>query len=130
MTKEKKDSYQLMDNMKKEVIQVINDKKDAIFDAQSEVIKALENQIMDKYSDTEFVLMKRYDLRNLMDDIDSVKGYTQQVEDEASNCTYNIEEVQSQSDYATSELSSVYDKLEEFSRVHEEVETEKGELNE
>ena len=130
MTKEKKDSYQLMDNMKKEVIQVINDKKDAIFDAQSEVIKALENQIMDKYSDTEFVLMKRYDLRNLMDDIDSVKGYTQQVEDEASNCTYNIEEVQSQSDYATSELSSVYDKLEEFSRVHEEAETEKGELNE
>ena len=124
MTKEKKDSYQLMDNMKKEVIQVINDKKDAIFDAQSEVIKALENQIMDKYSDTEFVLMKRYDLRNLMDNIDSVKGYTQQVEDEASNCTYNIEEVQSQSDYATSELSSVYDKLEEFSRVHEEVETE------
>ena len=85
---------------------------------------------MDKYSDTEFVLMKRYDLRNLMDDIDSVKGYTQQVEDEASNCTYNIEEVQSQSDYATSELSSVYDKLEEFSRVHEEAETEKGELNE
>ena len=124
MTKEKKDSYQLMDNMKKEVIQVINDKKDAIFDAQSEVIKALENQIMDKYSDTEFVLMKRYDLRNLMDDIDSVKGYTQQVEDEASNCTYNIEEVQSQSDYATTELSTVYDKLEEFSRVHEEVETE------
>ena len=91
MTKEKKDSYQLimhekrMDNMKKEIMQVINDKKDAIFDAQKEEIKALENQIMDKYSDTEFVLMKRFDLRNLMDDIDSVKGYTQQVEDEASN---------------------------------------------
>ena len=130
MTKEKKDSYQLimhekrMDNMKKEIMQVINDKKDAIFDAQKEEIKALENQIMDKYSDTEFVLMKRFDLRNLMDDIDSVKGYTQQVEDEASNCTYNIEEVQSQSDYATTELSTVYDKLEEFARVHEKVETE------
>ena len=124
MTKEKKDSYQLMDDMRKEIIQVINDSRDGIIKAQNKEIKALENQIMDKYSDAEFVLMKRYDLRNLMDNIDSVKGYTQQVEDEASNCTYNIEEVQSQSDYATTELSTVYDKLEEFSRVHEEVETE------
>ena len=124
MTKENKESYQLMDDMKKEIIQVINDRTEGIFDAQSEVIKALENQLMKKWSDKEFVLMKRDDLRLLMQDVENAQGYTQQVEDEASNCTYNIEEVQSQSDYATSELSTVYDKLEEFSRVHEEVETE------
>ena len=130
MTKENKPSNQLIKEMGKGIQKVIDDKTYSIFEAQSEEIKALENQIMDKYSDKEFVLMKRDDLRDLMDKIEEAKSYTSQAEEEASNCTYNIEEVQSQSDYATTELSTVYDKLEEFSRVHEEVETEKGELNE
>ena len=130
MTKGNKASYELMDNMKKEVIQVINDRKDAIFDAQKEEIKALEIQIKKKWSDKRFVLMKRDDLRDLMDGIEDARNYTLRAEEEASSCTYAIEEVQSQSDYANDELSSVYDRLEEFSAMHEEVETEKGELNE
>ena len=130
MTKENKTSNEILDNMYHEVKKVVGNFKGDVINAQKEEIKALEIQIKKKWSDKRFVLMKRDDLRDLMDGIEDARNYTLRAEEEASSCTYAIEEVQSQSDYANGELSSVYDRLEEFSAMHEEVETEKGELNE
>ena len=124
MTKENKTSNEILDNMYHEVKKVVGNFKGDVINAQKEEIKALEIQIKKKWSDKRFVLMKRDDLRDLMDKIEDAKSYTSQAEEEASSCTYAIEEVQSQSDYANDELSSVYDRLEEFSAMHEEVETE------
>lgn len=124
MTKENKTSNEILDNMYHEVKKVVGNFKGDVINAQKEEIKALEIQIKKKWSDKRFVLMKRDDLRDLMNGIEDARNYTSQAEEEASSCTYAIEEVQSQSDYANDELSSVYDRLEEFSAMHEEVETE------
>ena len=124
MTKENKTSNEILDNMYHEVKKVVGNFKGDVINAQKEEIKALEIQIKKKWSDKRFVLMKRDDLRDLMDGIEDARNYTLRAEEEASSCTYAIEEVQSQSDYANGELSSVYDRLEEFSEMHEKVETE------
>ena len=124
MTKENKTSNEMLSNMYHQIDELVSSAMDDIKSAQKEEIKALEIQIKKKWSDKRFVLMKRDDLRDLMNGIEDARNYTSQAEEEASSCTYAIEEVQSQSDYANGELSSVYDRLEEFSSIHEEVETE------
>ena len=124
MTKENKTSNEMLNNMYHQIDELVSSAMDDIKSAQKEEIKALEIQIKKKWSDKRFVLMKRDDLRDLMDGIEDARNYTLRAEEEASSCTYAIEEVQSQSDYANDELSSVYDRLEEFSAMHEEVETE------
>ena len=124
MTKENKTSNEMLSNMYHQIDELVSSAMDDIKSAQKEEIKALEIQIKKKWSDKRFVLMKRDDLRDLMDGIEDARNYTLRAEEEASSCTYAIEEVQSQSDYANDELSSVYDRLEDFSAMHEEVETE------
>ena len=69
---------EMLNNMYDEIDKVVSSAMDDIKSAQEEEIKALKSQIMEKYSDKEFVLIKRDDLRNLMFRIEDAKSYTSQ----------------------------------------------------